>query len=138
MFKLCSKCKGKGVVSVSKNLEVSIPAGIDNGQRIVLRGMGNLGKNGNRTGDLYISIHVRNHSIFTREDFDIFCEIPITFSEAVLGAEITVPTLDGNITYEIPEGTQQATTFTLRGKGIPRVNGRGRGNLIFKVNVEVP
>jgi len=134
----CKKCKGTGMNSVSKTLEVSIPAGIDNGQRISIRGMGNAGKNGGPAGDLYITVHVRNHPVFVREEFDIFCEIPITFPEAALGAEIKVPTLEGDTTYEIPEGTQTGTTFTLRGKGIPYVNGRGRGDLIFKVVVEVP
>ncbi len=134
----CKKCKGSGMSSVTKTLEVSIPAGIDNGQRISLRGMGNAGKNGGPAGDLYISVHVRNHPVFIREEFNIFCEIPITFPEAALGAEIKVPTLEGDTVYEIPEGTQTGTTFTLRGKGIPYVNGRGRGDLIFKVVVEVP
>ena len=134
----CKKCRGTGMTSVTKTLEVSIPAGIDNGQRISLRGMGNAGKNGGPAGDLYIAVQVRPHPVFTREDFDIFCEIPITFPEAALGGEIKVPTLEGDTTYEIPEGTQTGTTFTLRGKGIPYVNGRGRGDLIFKVVVEVP
>ena len=134
----CKKCKGTGMSSVSKTIEVSIPAGIDDGQRINIRGMGNAGKNGGPAGDLYISVNVRKHPIFVREDFDIYCEIPITFPEAALGAEIKVPTLEGETTYEIPEGTQTGTTFTLRGKGIPYVNGRGRGDLIFKVVVEVP
>ena len=134
----CKKCKGTGMNSVNKTVEVSIPAGIDNGQRISLRGMGNAGKNGGPAGDLYITVHVRNHPVFVREEFDIFCEIPITFPEAALGAEIKIPTLEGDTVYEIPEGTQTGTTFTLRGKGIPYVNGRGRGDLIFKVVVEVP
>ena len=134
----CKKCKGTGMHTVSKNIEVSIPAGIDNGQRISLRGMGNAGKNGGPAGDLYITVYVRNHPVFVREDFNIFCEIPITFPEAALGAEIKVPTLEGDTTYEIPEGTQTGTSFTLRGKGIPYVNGRGRGDLTFKVVVEVP
>jgi len=134
----CKKCKGTGMNSVSKTIEVSIPAGIDDGQRINIRGMGNAGKNGGPAGDLYIAVHVRKHPVFVREEFDIFCEIPITFPEAALGAEIKVPTLEGDTTYEIPEGTQTGTTFTLRGKGIPYVNGRGRGDLIFKVVVEVP
>ena len=101
-------------------------------------GQGSSGTNGGPAGDLYISVQVRNHPVFVREEFDIFCEIPITFPEAALGAEIKVPTLEGDTTYEIPEGTQTGTTFTLRGKGIPYVNGRGRGDLIFKVVVEVP
>ena len=134
----CKKCRGTGKTSTTKTLEVSIPAGIDDGQRISIRGKGNAGKNGGPAGDLYIAVSVRRHPIFVREEFDIFCEIPITFPEAALGAEIKIPTLEGETTYEIPEGTQTGTTFTLRGKGIPYVNGRGRGDLVFKVIVEVP
>jgi molecular chaperone DnaJ len=134
----CKKCKGTGMSNVSKTIEVSIPAGINDGQSLNVRGMGNAGKNGGPAGDLYVTVSVRKHPIFVREEFDIFCEIPITFPEAALGAEIRVPTLEGETTYEIPEGTQTGTTFTLRGKGIPYVNGRGRGDLIFKVVVEVP
>ncbi|MBQ2989559.1 MAG: molecular chaperone DnaJ [Clostridia bacterium] len=134
----CKKCRGTGMSSVSKTIEVSIPAGINDGQSLNIRGMGHAGKNGGPAGDLYITVSVRKHPIFVREDFDIYCEIPITFPEAALGAEIKVPTLEGDTTYEIPEGTQTGTTFTLRGKGIPYVNGRGRGDLIFKVVVEVP
>ena len=134
----CKKCRGTGMGSVSKTLEVSIPAGIDNGQRISLRGMGNAGRNGGPAGDLYIAVVVRPHPVFTRDGYDIYCEIPITFPEAALGAEIRVPTLEGDTTFRIPEGTQTGTTFTLDGKGIPSVNGRGRGNLVFKVVVEVP
>ncbi len=134
----CKKCRGTGMSSASKTLEVSIPAGIDNGQRISLRGMGNAGKNGGPAGDLYIAVAVRPHPVFTRDGYDIFCEIPITFPEAALGAEIRIPTLEGDTTFRIPEGTQTGTSFTLDGKGIPFVNGRGRGDLIFKVVVEVP
>ena len=134
----CRTCNGKGLKNVTKTLEVSIPAGIDNGQRITLRGMGNAGKNGGPAGDLYISVQVRPHTVFERDGFNIYCEIPITFPEAALGATITVPTLEGDTTYTIPEGTQTGTSFTLKGKGIQMINGRGRGDLIFKVTVEVP
>ena len=134
----CKSCGGKGVKNVTKTLEVSIPAGIDNGQRITLRGMGNAGLRGGPSGDLYISVQVRPHSIFERDGFNIYCDIPITFAEAALGASISVPTLDGKVSFQIPEGTQTDTAFTLKGKGIPNINGRGRGDLIFKVTVEVP
>ncbi len=134
----CKKCRGTGMNSVTKTIEVSIPAGIDNGQKIRLTGLGNAGKNGGPAGDLYVTVIVRQHAVFKRDNFDIFCEIPITFPEAALGAEIRVPTLEGDTTYNIPEGTQTGTSFTLKGKGIPYVNGRGRGDLIFKVVVEVP
>ncbi len=134
----CKKCRGTGQNSVSKTIEVSIPAGIDNGQKIRLTGLGNAGKNGGPAGDLYVTVAVRPHAVFKREGFDIFCEIPITFPEAALGAEIRVPTLEGDTDFTIPEGTQTGATFTLKGKGIPFVNGRGRGDIIFKVVVEVP
>ena len=134
----CKACGGKGLKNATKTLEVSIPAGIDNGQRVTLRGMGNAGKNGGPAGDLYISVQVRPHAIFERDGFNIYCEIPITFAEAALGATISVPTLEKSTTYQIPEGTQTGTSFTLKGKGIPMINGRGRGDLIFKVVVEVP
>jgi molecular chaperone DnaJ len=134
----CKSCRGTGLSNVSKELEVNIPAGIDHGQRITLRGMGNEGMRGGPAGDLYISVNVRPHAVFERDGFDIYCEIPITFTDAALGAQISIPTLEGKTTYDIPEGTQSGTTFTLRGKGIPNINGRGRGDLIFKVIVEVP
>lgn len=134
----CKTCRGTGLVSVTKTLEVSIPAGIDNGQRVTLRGMGNSGKNGGPSGDLYIAVQVRAHPVFTRDGFNLYCEIPITFPEAALGAEIRVPTLEGDTTYTIPEGTQTGTTFSIKGKGVPYINGKGRGDIIFKVTVEVP
>lgn len=135
----CTKCRGSGVVRESKKLSVSIPAGIDNGERIALRGQGNDGKNGGPAGDLIISVSVRSHSIFERDGYNIYCEVPLTIAEATLGAELDIPTLEGNTKYTIPEGTQPGTKFTLRGKGIPYVNGGGRrGDLIFRTMVEIP
>ena len=135
----CSNCRGTGYVKVTKKLSVSIPAGIDDGGRIALRGEGCDGKNGGPTGDLIITVRVRRHSVFERDGYNIYCEVPITVAEATLGAEITVPTLEGNIQYTIPEGTQPSTSFTVRQKGIPYVNNSNRrGDLIFTVNVEIP
>ncbi len=134
----CKKCRGTGMNSVSKTIEISIPAGIDNGQKIRLTGLGSAGKNGGPAGDLYVTVMVRDHAVFKRDEFDIYCEIPITFPEAALGAEIRVPTLEGDTNFTISEGTQTGSSFTLKGKGIPYVNGRGRGDLVFKVTVEVP
>ena len=134
----CSNCRGTGYVKVPKKYEVSIPAGIDNGERIALRAQGNDGRNGGSAGDLIITVSVRSHSIFERDGSDIYCEIPITFIEAVLGAEISVPTLEGDVKYSIPEGTQTGTKFTLKGKGIQVINSRSRGDLIFRVIIEVP
>ena len=134
----CKNCRGTGTVNASKTLEVNIPAGIDHGQRISLRGMGNEGLRGGPAGDLYVSVNVRPHAVFERDGFDLYCEIPITFTDAALGAQISVPTLEGKTTYDIPEGTQTDTTFTIRQKGIPYIRGDGRGDLHFKVVVEVP
>lgn len=135
----CRNCNGKGYVKLTKKLSVSIPAGIDNEQRIALRGEGNAGRNGGGAGDLVIEVHVRPHAIFERDGSDIYCEVPVTFAQAALGAEIDIPTLDGTEKYTIGEGTQSGTTFTLRGKGVPNVNQpRSRGNLYLTVNVEVP
>ena len=135
----CGKCRGTGMSRESKRLSVSIPAGIDNGERIALRGQGNDGRNGGPAGDLIISVSVRDHAIFERDGYNVYCEVPLTVAEATLGAEIDVPTLDGNVKYTIPEGTQPGTKFTLRGKGVPYVNGGGRrGDQIFRVTVEIP
>ena len=135
----CTNCRGTGYVKISKKLGVTIPAGIDDGERIALRGQGSEGRNGGPAGDLIIVVNVRPHSIFERNGNNIYCEIPITVAEATLGAEIEVPTLEGNVKYTIPEGTQPGTTFTLRQKGIPHVNNANRrGDLIFAVNVEIP
>ena len=135
----CSNCRGTGFVKVSKKLEVSIPAGIDDGERIALRGQGCDGRNGGPAGDLVITVRVKQHSVFERDRYNIYCDVPITVAEATLGAEITVPTLEGNIQYTIPEGTQPGTQFTIRQKGIPSVNNPNRrGDLIFTAVVEIP
>lgn len=135
----CSKCRGTGQVRETKNLTVSIPAGIANGERIALRGQGNDGKNGGGPGDLIILVGVRPHPVFDRQNFDIFCEVPVTVTEATLGAEIDVPTLEGTIKYTIPEGTQPGTRFSIRGKGIPMLGSNNRrGDLYFTVVVEIP
>lgn len=134
----CAKCRGSGMVRETKRLTVSIPAGIDNGERIALRGQGCDGRNGGPAGDLIITVGVRKHSFFERDGYNLLCEIPLTIPEATLGAEIKVPTLEGDLPYTIPEGTQTGTVFTVRGKGIPYVNSSRRGDLIFRVNVEIP
>ena len=135
----CQKCRGEGLERESRKLTVTIPAGIDHGERIALRGQGCEGKNGGPAGDLIIHVAVKEHSIFKRDGYDVYCEVPLTVAEATLGAEIDVPTLEGTAKYTIAEGTQPGTTFTMRGKGIPYVNnGNRRGDLIFTVNVEIP
>jgi molecular chaperone DnaJ len=135
----CKNCNGKGYIKVNKKLEVSIPAGIDSAQRIILRGQGSAGRNGGSNGDLIIDVRVQPHSIFTREGNNVYCEVPISFAEAALGAEIDIPVLGGKTEkYQIPEGTQSGTAFTLKGKGIADVNTKRRGDLILTVNVETP
>ena len=136
----CQKCRGMGLERENRKLTVNIPAGIDNGERIALRGQGCDGKNGGPAGDLIIEVTVRSHSIFERDGVNIYCEVPITVTEATLGAEIDVPTLEGTVKHKIEEGTQPGTVYTLRGKGIPYVNDRNnrRGDLILTVNVEIP
>ena len=135
----CNNCKGKGYVRIRKNLSVDIPAGIDDAQRIVLRGQGNEGRNGGPAGDLFLNINVRPHHIFERDGINVYCDVPITIVEATLGAEVEIPTLEGKtVKYKIPEGTQTGTTFTLKGKGIKQLNTQRYGNLVFTVVVETP
>ena len=135
----CSNCRGTGYIKVTKKLGVNIPAGIDDGERIALRGQGCDGRNGGPAGDLIITVNVKKHNIFERDGYNIYCEIPLTVAEATLGAEIDVPTLEGNVKFTIPEGTQPGTQFTVRQKGIPYINNANRkGDLIFTVNVEIP
>ncbi len=136
--KPCKDCRGSGYTRVQKKLDVTIPSGIDDGQRIALRGQGSDGKNGGPAGDLNIIVSVKPHAVFERDGYDLYCEIPITYADATLGAEIEIPTLEGKQKYSIPEGTQSGTTFTLRQKGVQYVNSKGRGNLNLTVNVEVP
>ena len=135
----CPNCNAKGYIKIKKKLSVNIPAGIDDGQRIALRGEGCDGRNGGPTGDLLITVNVRKHQIFERDGYNIYCDVPVTVAEATLGAEIDVPTLEGNQKFTIPEGTQPGTQFTIRQKGIPYINNSGRrGDLIFTVNIEIP
>ena len=135
----CSTCKGKGKVRRTNRVKVKIPAGVDHGQSVRVRGEGCVGANGGPNGDMLVEIYIKRHPIFEREDMDVYCEVPITFTQAALGAEIQVPTLDGKVTYTIPEGTQTGREFVLREKGIPEVNNpRRRGNHRFTVVVETP
>ena len=134
----CKTCGGAGSVRRQKKLAVTIPAGIDDGQAVSLRGQGGAGKNGGPSGDLLIAVTVRPHSIFRREGTSVYMEQPVSFVQAALGAELEIPTIDGNVKYTMPEGTQTGTTFRLRGKGIPSLNGRGRGDQYVTVKVQVP
>ena len=135
----CTTCKGKGKVRRTNRVKVKIPAGIDHGQSVRVRAEGSVGANGGPNGDLLVEILIKRHPIFEREYMDVLCEVPISFTQAALGATIQVPTLDGKISYEIPEGTQTGKEFVLRDKGIPEVNNpRRRGNHRFTVVVETP
>ena len=135
----CNTCKGKGKVRRTNRVKVKIPAGVDAGQSVRVRGEGGVGSNGGPNGDLLVEIYIKRHPIFTRQDTDVLCEVPISFTQAALGATIQVPTLDGMVDYEIPEGTQTGREFILRDKGIPEVgNSRRRGNERFTVVVETP
>ena len=134
----CKDCRGTGAVRKRKTIQASIPAGIDHGQTISIRGQGHAGTNGGPAGDLLITITVRPHDLFRREGTSVLCEAPITFAQAVLGAELEIPTIDGKVKYDLPEGTQSGTTFRLKGKGIPTINGRGRGDQYVTVYIETP
>ena len=134
----CKKCNGNGRIRVTKKIEVSIPAGVDDGQTLAVRGQGDSGINGGPAGDLHVTVTVRPDTLFKRDGYDIWCEIPLTYMQAALGDELTVPTIDGKVKYTIPEGTQPGTVFRLRGKGVQNLNGRGRGDQYVEVTVEVP
>lgn len=136
--KPCPTCSGTGQVRRPSSVGINIPAGIADGQVITIRGKGNAGINGGPAGDLEIQVAVRPHPVFEREGYDIHCELPLTFTQMALGAEVQVPTLDGNEPYTIREGTQPGETFRLKGKGFPYINGRGRGDEVVRVTVEVP
>ena len=134
----CKSCHGSGKVATKKTLEVNIPMGIDDDQSFALRGMGDAGANGGPAGDVIVMVTVRPDDLFQRDGYDVWVTVPITFSQAVLGDNVTVPTIDGKVEYTVPEGTQSGTTFRLRGKGIQYLNGRGRGDMYVKCDVEIP
>ncbi len=135
----CAACKGKGRIRESAKIKVKIPAGIDDGQTVVLRDEGEPGSKGGPNGDLFINVHVKRHSKYQRKADHVLCDIPITFTGATLGTEIEIPLVDGTKEkYKIPEGTQTGTKFVLKGKGFKSVNGNWKGDFIFTVNVQVP
>ena len=134
----CSQCHGGGKVRVKRKLMVDIPAGVDDGYQMRLDGEGDAGLYGGATGDLYVIFSVKPHKFFRRDGSDILCEIPINFAQAALGDELDVPSLDGKVSLKIPSGTQSGKVFCLKGKGIPYVNGRGKGDLLVKVEVVTP
>ena len=134
----CSKCHGNGRISVPKKIKVTVPAGIDDGQTLQVSGQGHAGVNGGPSGDLHVNVTVRPDPIFERDGYDIHTDIPITYTQAVLGDEITVPTIDGKVKYTVPEGTQNGTTFRFKGKGVKKINRSDRGDQYVHVTIEVP
>ena len=134
----CPDCHGTGQVMKNIKIEVNIPAGVDEGSVIPIRGQGEPGKNGGPNGDLFVVLAVSPHKLFEREGNDLYLDIPISFTQAALGDEITVPTLEGKVSYKVPAGTQPGTVFRLRGKGVADVHGGRKGDLYVKVTLEVP
>jgi molecular chaperone DnaJ len=134
----CTKCKGEGRVVQQKTIDAKIPAGVEDGTRIRFSNVGEAGVHGGPPGDLYVVLHVKEHSFFERQGNDLYCMVPISFTQAALGTEIQVPTLEGEHTLKIPEGTQSGTSFKLRGKGVPVLNGHGKGDLFIEVRLQTP
>ena len=134
----CPKCKGEGRVVQQKNIDAKIPAGVEDGTRIRFSGVGEPGANGGPSGDLYVVLHVKEHPFFERQGTDLYCVMPISFSQAALGTEIQVPTLEGEHTLKVPEATQSGTILKLRHKGVPVLNGHGKGDLFVEVRVQTP
>jgi len=134
----CSACRGKGRLEKAKKLLITIPAGVSDGMQLKIPGEGEAGLRGGAAGDLYVVIHVARHLLFEREDDDILSEVPISFPEAAMGAEITVPLIDGKVKLKIPEGTQSGRVFRLKGKGMPNVHGNEKGDMLIRVVVETP
>jgi molecular chaperone DnaJ len=136
--KPCTECRGAGRIPKERKITVRIPAGIATGQRLRLSGEGEAGPSGGPAGDLYVVIHVQDHPFFQRDGNDLFCEIPLNYPTLALGGDIRIPTLEGEENFTVPESTQSGATFTLRGRGMPDVSGRGRGNLIVRVKLVTP
>jgi molecular chaperone DnaJ len=134
----CEPCHGRGRTKKKEKLSVKVPAGIDEGQRLKLSGQGDAGSNGGPAGDLYVLIHLEEHEFFKRDEYDVHCEVPISFSQAALGTEIEVPTLGGRVSMKIPEGTQSGQKMKLRNKGITKLGGYGFGDQIITIHVETP
>lgn len=135
---VCPYCRGRGKVRKRKKINVNIPAGVDNGNIIPIRGQGEAGPNGGPSGDLYLNIRVSSSPKFKRDGFDVYIDKHVSFGKAVLGTSLKVPTIDGEVKYDVPPGTQSGTVFRLRGKGITKINGRGRGDQYVKVIVDIP
>ncbi|MCK5802030.1 MAG: molecular chaperone DnaJ [Lentisphaeria bacterium] len=138
MEKPCRKCRGEGRVEKRKKIEIHIPAGVDTGSRLRVANEGEDGLRGGSRGHLYVVLHVREHEIFKREEDDLYCEVPVPFATAALGGKVKVPTIAGAAEIRIPAGTQSGTVFRLKGKGVPNVQGYGRGDQHVRIQVEIP
>ena len=134
----CPKCKGRGKVRVSKRRTIKVPAGIADGQVLTIRGQGGLGERGGQPGDLLIVVSVKPHKLFKRRDDNLYIDVPLTFTQAALGAEVDVPTLGKPVKYKFPEGTQPGRVFVIRGEGVPHLRGGGKGDLYVTAVVEIP
>lgn len=134
----CSQCQGRGRTKAKRKIKVTIPAGVDDGYRLRMDGEGSAGVYGGPPGDLYIALSVKPHGLFRRDGSDILYELPINFAQAALGDNIEVPTLDGKVAVKIPPGTQNGKTFRVKGKGVPRLHGRGKGDQLVVVRVVTP
>jgi molecular chaperone DnaJ len=134
----CTKCKGHRLVTRAHTLQVKVPPGVEDGTRILYTGHGDSGLDGGAAGDVYVVLHVAEHPFFEREGKDLHCAIPISITQAALGATVKIPTLEGEATLEIPQGTQSGTSFRMRKKGVPVLNGSGRGDLFVEVKVSIP
>ena len=138
MEKPCKSCGGRGRVKETRKIEVKIPAGIEDDMRLRLAGEGEAGEHAGEQGDLYVIVRIKQHEFFEREGNDLYCEVPISFVQAALGAEIRVPTIDGHAKLKIPPGTQTNTIFRMSGKGMPGMNGYGEGDQLVRVLVQTP
>lgn len=134
----CTTCRGQGAVVKERAINVKVPAGVEDGTRIRYNGQGEAGAHGGPAGDLYIVLHVKEHKFFEREGKDLFCVVPVSYAQAALGAEINIPTLDGDYKMKVPEGTQAGTQIKLRGRGVPVLNGHGKGDLFVQIKVQTP
>lgn len=134
----CPQCMGRGSVRKNRKITIDIPAGVDTGSVMPLRGEGEPGQKGGPNGDLYIYMRVKPHKLFRRDGVNLYCEIPISYTQAALGDELDIPTLEGSMKYSIPEGTQTGTTFRLKNKGIPSLKTKMKGDLYFTVKISVP
>ena len=134
----CTGCHGQGAVVRERAIQVKVPAGVEDGTRIRYNGQGEAGLHGGPAGDLYIVLHVKEHKFFEREGKDLYCVVPVSYAQAALGAEINIPTLDGDYKMKVPEGTQAGTQIKLRGRGVPVLNGHGKGDLFVQIKVQTP